>query len=170
MSRLSSPRLSRATPHGAIAVIVAVVAFLAVAPLSADASAYSKPKTGSWKAPSYFTWVKGGSAKIKKKGKSGVQLKKLKLKLGDAGKQGCGVNSISLRKAVTIKRFKQFSGRWAIGKAKGGLIVGKGGVKLKQGKKKVKGALKLIFDRDGKLATSGLVETKQCSVSFYIRK
>lgn len=146
-----------------------LLAALVIVPGSADAS-YAKPKTGTWKTPKYFDYIKGGSMKVAKKGKNGVQVKSLVLKLAEGGKSHCGVNKIKLRKPVAIKRFKQFNGRWAVGKAKNNLIEAKGGVKFKIGKKNYKGTLKLIFEDDGKLATSGFIETEACNMGFFARK
>lgn len=150
-------------------LIAAALAIFAFGATGALAGSYAKPKAGNWNVPAYFDYVKnGGTMKISSGGKR--KISKLVIKLGSYSKQDCGASKIKLRKPVSIRKYSNVNGRYAAAKLDGGLFVPKGGVKFKLGTKNRTGKLMVLFDYDGKLATSARVELNECTVPFIARK
>ncbi len=132
------------------------------------ASAYSKPPGGKWNFQNLFDSTKHGALSLSKNGK---KVTKLVLVPGESAPEACGTNPIRLQTKPAVKRYRNVSGRYAVANLnrKTGLFVGKPMV-FKQGKKRFRAKLHILWDESGRVAGTGQYERGDCFIKFFARK
>ena len=158
---------SFARPRPALLLSIATaVCFLLMLGLAERSSAYYKPSGGKWSFQNLFDYTKYGALSLSKDGKN---VTKLVLVPGEGAPEACGQAKIRLQTRPQVKRYRKVSGRYAVGNLKKGLFVGKP-MFFKQGKKRFRAKLEILWDETGHLAETGLYERGDCYIKFFARK
>lgn len=149
----------------AIAMTLCFAASLIVAN---DAQAYAKPAGGKWNFYNLFDDTRRGALSLSN---DSSKLTKLVLVPGEGASESCGQDPIKLQTKPAVKRYMKTSGRYAVANLnrKSGLFVGKPMV-FKQGNKRFRAKLHILWDDDGRVASTGRYERGECTIGFFARK
>ncbi len=144
----------------ALATITLMVAFVE------QASAYSKPPGGKWNFQNLFEDTKRGALSLSR---SGSKVINLVLVPGTDEIDACGKEPIRLKSRPAVVSFRKAGGRYAVANLKHGLFVGKP-LTFKQGKRRFRARLELLWDETGRLMFTGQFDRGNCHLSFFARK
>lgn len=150
-------------------LIVAAALGLAISLAGAAAAhAYAKPAGGKWNFYNLFDDTRDGAMSLSK---DASKLTKLVLVPGEGASESCGQAPIRLQTKPPVKRYRNVSGRYAVANLnrKTGLFVGKPMV-FQQGNQRFRAKLHIIWDEDGRVASTGRYERGDCMIGFFARK
>lgn len=132
-------------------------------------AAPKRPAPGRWKLSSNFGYARKGSFDVAKRGGA---ISDLSLTPGPSATEACGKMRLLVSGVHTPSSINRFGlATWAVGRRGGGSADGVQGVgvTIKQGHKRRRGKLKLVFS--GPRAGEGEIELKQdCRLYFQMRK
>ncbi|MEZ5077255.1 MAG: hypothetical protein R2725_07430 [Solirubrobacterales bacterium] len=160
-----SLRLTLPVRNLAIATALCFAASLIAA---GGAHAYVKPAGGKWNFQNLFDDTQRGAMSLSK---DGNKLTKLVLVPGEGASESCRTEPIRLQTKPAVKRYRKVGGRYAVANLnrKTGLFVGKPMV-FKQGTKRFRAKLHILWDEDGRVASTGRYERGDCTIAFFARK
>lgn len=158
--------VTRAGPTLLLVIATAACLLLMLGFAADRSSAYSKPPGGKWNFQNLFDYTKYGALSLSKDGK---KVTKLVLIPGEGAPEACGQAKIRLQTRPQVKRYRKVSGRYAVANLRKGLFVGKPMV-FKQGRKRFRAKLHILWDESGRIASTGMYERGDCYIKFFARK
>jgi len=130
------------------------------------ASAYTKPPGGKWGFHNLFDYTKRGALSLSR---NGSKVTKLVLVPGEELAETCGKDPVRLKSRPRVRSFRKVDGRYAVANLKRGLFIGKP-LTFKQGKRRFRARLELLWDESGRLVQTGQFDHGECHLSFFARK
>jgi hypothetical protein len=159
--------LGRTSTKSLGALLFAGALLVALPAATASASSYAKPAAGTWTVSGFPDQVAGGRMVVANNPR-GASITTLTITPGRRNAETCGTSPIALVGTSAITKFPRAGGRWAVGS--GGRLIAPINRGFRVGGRGVVGTLKVLFDRAGRLATTGEIRLRDCRLNFNARK
>lgn len=153
-----------------VVATVSVVALSVAGPaVAVKYSAYKTPAGGKWVVQDMFDSTAGGSAEI---ARGGGSLTRLSLNVGERerGASRCGTTKrLAIVKGLPIKRLGSYR-RPAVGRLGKNKLITTISTTVKVDGVRKQGKIKVLFEKDGRSASTAELSAGSCVLPFLLRK